>query len=92
MNTVTQQVVDGFEQAGGADVAERISDAIGFLADYVAGATKAADHLVRENPWRAIGAVALAAIAVGIMVSQRARANSGAVERGREMLSEVSGG
>jgi ElaB/YqjD/DUF883 family membrane-anchored ribosome-binding protein len=93
MHTVTQQAVDGLERARTGDLGERLSDVIGLLTDYVTDATKAADDIVRSSPWRAIGAVALAGIAVGILVARNSRrADPSLWERGRERLSEVSGG
>ncbi len=92
MNTLTDQAVDGLEQAHSPDLGERLTDVIGLLSDYVADATKAADDIVRASPWRVIGAVALAGIAAGILVSRRTRrANSRLLDQSRDLLSEVGG-
>jgi ElaB/YqjD/DUF883 family membrane-anchored ribosome-binding protein len=75
MSTITNQTLD------------RASSVAQLLADQVSSAVQSADGYVRSNPWAAMGAAALAAIAAGILLSRRSR--YGRVDGG---ASEVSGG
>jgi len=75
MSTVANQTLD------------RASNVARLLADQVSSAVQSADGYVRSNPWAAMGAAALAAIAAGILLSRRS--GSGRFDGG---TSEVSGG
>ncbi len=64
------------------------------MVQQLMGAARGTDRLVRSSPWRAVGTVALAGLAAGILVSQgaqwrRRRSASGADQRAD---SEVAGG
>jgi hypothetical protein len=58
------------------------------------GAARGTDRLVRSSPWRAVGTMALAGLAAGILVSQGVqwRARRSAATRNHEADPEVAGG
>jgi F0F1-type ATP synthase assembly protein I len=58
------------------------------------GAARGTDRFVRSSPWRAVGTMALAGLAAGILVSQGAqwRQRRSAAGRQTQADSEVSGG
>jgi ElaB/YqjD/DUF883 family membrane-anchored ribosome-binding protein len=83
----------------GNKVSSKVSHAVNSLAGQLVGVAKNTDGFVRSNPWRAIGAVALAGLAAGVVTSVGARrlrrraADRVADGRHRDsMASEVSGG
>jgi ElaB/YqjD/DUF883 family membrane-anchored ribosome-binding protein len=61
---------------------DRVSDAVGLVTDQLRGAAKSADGFVRSSPWRAVGALALAGLAAGMLMSlgRRRRRNADATE------------
>lgn len=72
-------------------VSDRILNGMGSLADQLVGAVKGADGFVRGSPWQAVGAVALAGVAAGILVTRGVRrARNGALTH--DSISEVTGG
>ena len=88
------------------DVADRVSRVVGSVADQLTGGVQSwtskaknfgatTDGFVRARPWRAAGAIALAGLAAGVLVSraaqERARRRS-ASDAGNESTSEVQGG
>ncbi|MDP8986550.1 MAG: DUF883 C-terminal domain-containing protein [Pseudomonadota bacterium] len=97
MRSVADQTIGTVKNLRAQDVADQVSDAMDSLTDQVANGVRylsskardwgaSTDGLVRASPWRAAGAVALLAIAAGMLVSRgarraRARATS---EAGRE--------
>jgi hypothetical protein len=88
------------------DVANRVARVVGSVADQLTsgvhswtskaknfGATT--DGLVRASPWRAAGAIALAAVAAGVLVSRAAHGRArrrAATDANNEWTSEVHGG
>ena len=83
----------------GSSAATPVSRAMSSIAAQLAGAAKSTDGLVRANPWRAVGAVALAGLAAGLVTTVGARrlrrraAERAADGRNRDVLSsEASGG
>lgn len=73
MTSLAKQTVVHFQDFRPRDVGERVSKA---LTTYARGA----DSLVRARPWQAVGVVALAGLAAGILVSLGTR---GVRRRGR---------
>ena len=87
MSSVANQTVVRLKDFRTGDVADRVSNALNAFSTQVADsvqewrakagtAARATDGLVRSNPWQTVGAVALAAVAAGVLVSlsaQRAR-------------------
>lgn len=104
MRNMADQTIGAVKNFRAQDVTDQLSDAMDSLTEQVASGVRylsskardlgaSTDGLVRASPWRAAGAVALLAIAAGMLVSRgarraRARATS---EAGRED-SEVFGG
>jgi hypothetical protein len=64
------------------------------MVQQLVGAAKGTDRFVRSNPWRAVGTMALAGLAAGILVSKGAqyRTRREAAARGHDADSEVAGG
>jgi ElaB/YqjD/DUF883 family membrane-anchored ribosome-binding protein len=66
MSSVINETVDEIGPATVGDFINRATNVVGFVV-------KSADGYVRSNPWAAVGAVALAAIAAGMVFSRRPR-------------------
>jgi ElaB/YqjD/DUF883 family membrane-anchored ribosome-binding protein len=87
MSSVANQTVVRLKDFRNGEVADRVSNALHAFSTQVADsvqdwrgkagtAAKSADGFVRSNPWQTVGAVALAAVASGVLVSwsaERAR-------------------
>jgi len=87
MSSVVEETGNEIESASTDDFYSRASNVIELLTGQIAGAVKSADGYVRSNPWVAAGAVAVAAVAAGVLLSRGPRrriADDGA--------SEVAGG
>jgi len=72
MNSVADQTVvrlKNFRSGAG----KRISNAAGSVAGQVLGAAKSTNGFVHSNPWQAVGAMALAGVVAGLLVSRGAR-------------------
>lgn len=64
------------------------------MVQQLLGAARGTDRFVRSSPWRAVGTMALAGLAAGILVSQGAqwRQRRSAAGRSHRADSEVAGG
>jgi hypothetical protein len=64
------------------------------MVQQLLGAARGTDRFVRSSPWRAVGTMALAGLAAGILVSQGAQWRQRRTAAGREFRadSEVAGG
>ncbi|HWJ34135.1 MAG TPA: hypothetical protein VNR70_02655 [Steroidobacteraceae bacterium] len=105
MGSVAGQTVVRLKDFHVRDVGNRVSDAVSSLADQLVdgvqgwtsrarSAAKTTDGFVRSSPWQAVGAIALAGVAAGILVSRgvrRAR-RRGQSDPNGESTSEVLGG
>ena len=58
-------------QASLATAKVKLTDAERVLVDKTKETAKAADEYVRENPWQAVGAAALAGLVLGVLISRR---------------------
>jgi len=58
-------------QASLATAKVKLSDAERALLEKSKLAAKATDEYVRENPWQAVGAAALAGLVLGVLISRR---------------------
>ena len=58
-------------QASLATAKVKLSDAEQVLLEKSKLAAKATDEYVRENPWQAVGAAALAGLVLGVLISRR---------------------
>jgi ElaB/YqjD/DUF883 family membrane-anchored ribosome-binding protein len=105
MTSLAGQTIVRLKNFHARDVGSRVSNAAGSLADHLVSgvqgwtskaksAAEATDGFVRSRPWPAVGAVALAGIAAGILLSRSARrARKRAATNGNvESTSEVLGG
>lgn len=50
---------------------DRLSAGVAAVSDQAGETAKATDGFVRDNPWQAIGLVAVAGLAVGMLISRR---------------------
>jgi hypothetical protein len=79
MNTYPDEIVDaenltaGSLINGASKVTHVASKVTNVVADQLTAAAKSAAGYIRSSPWQAAGAVALVAIAAGILVSRAAR-------------------
>ncbi|MDP9014852.1 MAG: hypothetical protein M3O41_19760 [Pseudomonadota bacterium] len=84
MRSVAGQTIVRLKDFRAEDLANRVSDAVGSLADQLASGVQSwtskarnlgatTDGLVRASPWRAAGTIALVGVAAGILVSHGAR-------------------
>jgi ElaB/YqjD/DUF883 family membrane-anchored ribosome-binding protein len=105
MRSVAGQTIVRLKDFRAEDVASRVSDAVGSLADQFASGVQSwtskarnlgatTDGFVRASPWRAAGAIALVGVAAGILVSRGARRARmrAANDANQESNSEVLGG
>jgi ElaB/YqjD/DUF883 family membrane-anchored ribosome-binding protein len=105
MGNLASQTVVRMKDFRVGDVGSRVSSAVNALADQVVdgvqdwtskarSAARRTDGFVRSSPWQAMGAMALAAVAAGILVSRgmrRARKRAHPDDN-PELTSEVLGG
>jgi ElaB/YqjD/DUF883 family membrane-anchored ribosome-binding protein len=71
MNSYPDEIVNA-ENSNAASLMKRASNVTNVLADQLTAAAKSAAGYVRSSPWQAAGAVALAGIAAGLLVSRGA--------------------
>jgi ElaB/YqjD/DUF883 family membrane-anchored ribosome-binding protein len=89
MSSLVSRTVVRLKDFRARDVGGRVSNVVGSLADQFVSGT---NGFVRSSPWRAAGAVAVAGIAAGILVS-RSRARRRATDEANSApSSEVLGG
>jgi ElaB/YqjD/DUF883 family membrane-anchored ribosome-binding protein len=91
MSTVADRTVVRLKDFRAADVGRRVSNVVSSLADQLVGRAKTTDGFVRSRPWQMAGAIALAGVAAGMLVSRRARRRA-EKNANLESTSEVSGG
>jgi ElaB/YqjD/DUF883 family membrane-anchored ribosome-binding protein len=91
MSTVANRTVVRLKDFRAGDVGKRVSDAVSSFADQLAGSLKTTDGFVRSRPWQTAGAIALAGVAAGMLVSRRVRRRA-AKNDNHDFTSEVSGG
>jgi ElaB/YqjD/DUF883 family membrane-anchored ribosome-binding protein len=90
MNSVADRTVVRLKDFRAADVGRRLSNAVSSVAERLVGRAKTTDGFVRSRPWQTAGAIALAGVAAGMLVSRaRRRAEK---DRNLDSTSEVSGG
>ena len=58
-------------QASLATAKVKLTDAARALLDKTKETAKVADEYVRENPWQAVGAAAVAGLVLGVLISRR---------------------
>jgi ElaB/YqjD/DUF883 family membrane-anchored ribosome-binding protein len=103
MSTAAHQTVVRLKDFRASEVGDRVSKTLSSIAGQLAdgvqnwtskarSAAKSTDGLVRSNPWAAIGAIALAGAAAGILVSRGARARRRSVDAPVDSPSELAGG
>lgn len=105
MSSVAKQTVVRMKDFSPGDVGARVSKALNGFTTQVSdsvqdwrskahSAAKSTDGFVRSSPWRAVGAIALAGMAAGMLVSlsvQRAR-RRGRLQDAADSGSETQGG
>lgn len=91
MSSVANRTIVRLKDFRARDVGSRVSNAVGSLARSAAETT---DGFVRSSPWRAAGAIAVAGVAAGILVSRSARRarRRAADDANNNSTSEVLGG
>jgi len=104
MSSLASRTVVRLKDFRAQDVGGRVSSAVGSLADELVrglqgwtararSAAQSTDGFVRSSPWRAAGAIAVAGVAAGILVSRSTRrARRPAAEDANSIPSEVLGG
>jgi hypothetical protein len=99
MSHLANSTVVRLQDFKAGEVGSKVSHAVSSLADQLVGAAKSTDGYVRSNPWRALGAVALAGLAAGVVTTlstrrlrRRAVDRSAAGRNSDSIVSEVSGG
>jgi ElaB/YqjD/DUF883 family membrane-anchored ribosome-binding protein len=56
-----------------ANLRERLSNVVELFAEQLTGAARGTGQYVRANPWQTVGAVALMAMAAGMLVGRATR-------------------
>lgn len=105
MNSMANRTVVRLKDFRVGDVSSKVSSAVSSLADQLVhgvedwttkarNAAKSTDGFVRSSPWQAIGVIALAGVAAGMLVSRSARRARmrAANTPNAESTSEVLGG
>jgi ElaB/YqjD/DUF883 family membrane-anchored ribosome-binding protein len=104
MSSLASRTVVRLKDFRTRDVGSRVSNVVGSLADHLVSgvqgwsskarsAAETTDGFVRSSPWRAAGAIAVAGLAAGILVSRSARrARRRAADANIDSTSEVLGG
>jgi ElaB/YqjD/DUF883 family membrane-anchored ribosome-binding protein len=104
MSNIAGQTVVRLKDFRVADVGNQVSSAMSSIAGQLAdgvqrwtskakSAAKTTDGFVRSSPWQAVGAIALAGVAAGILMSRSARrARQRAPRTDRDSPAENSGG
>jgi len=104
MRNIAGQTVVRLKDFHVGDVGSQVSNALSTVADQVADSVqqwtskaraiaKNTDGFVRSSPWQAVGAMALAGVAAGILVSRSARrARRRAAAGNGDSPSEAAGG
>ena len=104
MSSMANQTVVRMKDFRGGEVGDRVSQAIDSFSDQMSknlqhwraranSAARATDGLVRSSPWQAVGAIALAGVAAGVLVSLSARRERRlAILDAADATGETSGG
>jgi ElaB/YqjD/DUF883 family membrane-anchored ribosome-binding protein len=104
MGSVADQTVVRLKDFRAADVGDKVSTTVSNVAGRIAdrvhnwastarGAAQTTDGFVRSSPWQVVGAVALAGLAAGYLVTRGARAaRRRASAATNDSSSEMTGG
>jgi len=92
MSSVANRTVVRLKDVRARDVSSRVSNAVGSLADQLVSGLQTTEGFVRSSPWRAAGAIAVAGVAAGILVSRSARRARMHADANTDSTSEVLGG